>query len=132
MGFLTAMCIGALSSLIVTKVLDNFGEIGEFLKGQPVLTPINRTVLQNYTTAYTNAVTEKFIKKTVEEIYSSALKEASLRKEGYQHPFAPLLPIHVYPESSYLPAIIMKLEKLFPGCTVEMNERLGMYEIKWF
>jgi hypothetical protein len=132
MGFLTAMFIGALTSLIATKFVDNMSTIGEFLKGQPVLTPINRTVLQNYTTAYTNAVTEKFIKKTVEEIYSSALKEASLRKEGYQHPFAPLLPIHVYPESSYLPTIIMKLEKLFPGCTVEMNERLGMYEIKWF
>ena len=132
MGFLTAMLIGALTSLIATKFVDNMGEIGDFLKGEPILKPMNRTVLQNYTTTYTNAVTEKFIKKTVEEIYTSALKEASLRKMGYQHPFAPLLPIHVYPESSYLPNIIEKLEMLFPGCTVEMNERLGMYEIKWF
>lgn len=132
MGFLTAMFIGALTSLIATKFLDNMGEIGELFKGQPILKPMNRTVLQNYTTTYTNAVTEKFIKKTVEEIYGAALKEASLRKEGYQHPFAPLLPIHVYPESSYLPSIIEKLEKLFPECTVELNTRLGMYEIKWF
>lgn len=132
MGFLTAMLIGALSSLIITKFVDNMSEVGDLLKGQPILKPMNRSVLQNYTTVYTNAVTEKFIKKTVEEIYTAALKEASLRKEGYQHPFAPLLPIHVYPESTYLPNIITKLEKLFPECTVEMNQRLGMYEIKWF
>lgn len=132
MGFLTAMFIGALTSLIATKFVDNMSAIGEYLKGQPNLKPMNRTVLQNYTTTYTNAVTEKFIKKTVEEIYTAALKEASLRKEGYQHPFAPLLPIHVYPETTYLPTIIEKLEKLFPECTVEMNDRLGMYEIKWF
>ena len=125
------MVLVAFGGIMFSKILDRVDHVIDIIRS-PVLKPVNRTVLQNYTTSYTNSVTDKYIRKTVGEIYERALESAALRKEGYQHPFSPLLPIHVYPLHTYVPKIVKRLEKLFPECSVTMDDRLGMYVIQWF
>jgi len=130
-AILTSIIIGAISAALFTTVVNNAESVKDVMYSNNDLTPVNRSVLQNYTTVYTNRVTEKYIRQTVNVIYKATLHEAALRKSGYKHPFSPLLPIHVYPSSTYVPKIIAKLEKLFPDCQVEMNDNLGMYIIQW-
>jgi len=131
MPAITTMILAAIGGVMFSKMMDRFDHVIDIIRS-PVLKPVNRTVLQNYTTSYTNSVTEKYIKKTVSDIYENALTSAALRREGYQHPFSPLLPIHVYPQHTYVPKIVKRLEKLFPECSVTMDDRLGMYVIQWF
>jgi hypothetical protein len=127
----SALFLAFLSGVFVTNVINYGPTIVDVMYNHIDLKPVNRTVLQHYTTAHTNTITEKYIAQTVKDIYTAALRDAALRKDAYEHPFMPLLPIHVYPSTTYLPVILEKLESLFPDCTVSMNDRVGKFVITW-
>jgi hypothetical protein len=127
----SALALAFLGGVFVSNIINYGPTIVDVMYNHVDLKPVNRTVLQHYTTEHTNTITEKYIAQTVKAIYTAALRDAALRKDAYEHPFVPLLPIHVYPSTTYLPAILQKLESLFPDCTVTMNDRIGKFVITW-
>uniref|UniRef100_A0A6C0DSB1 Uncharacterized protein n=1 Tax=viral metagenome TaxID=1070528 RepID=A0A6C0DSB1_9ZZZZ len=131
MAILTTVALWFASAAMFTTVVNELRHAGDLI-GWREMKPVNRTVMQTYTTDYTQAETDRYITQTVREIYGGALAAAALRKEGYSHAFKPLLPIHVYPLATYVPKILEQLRGLFPECDIEMNRKLGVYVIKWF
>jgi len=131
MAILTTTILWLASVAVFSGVVNELKLAGDLI-GWREMKPVNRTILQTYTTDHTQAETDRYITQTVREIYGAALAAAALRKEGYSHPFNPLLPIHVYPPTTYVPKILERLRILFPECDIEMNQKLGIYVIKWF
>ena len=129
MAILTTLIMAAASAGVIYTAVNNFA--GDIIQSYSPLKPINRTILQSYTTDHTQAETKRYIATTVKTIYKGALEAAALRKEGYRYPFNPLLPIHTYPPSTYVPVIVERLKELFPECDIEINQRLGFYNIAW-
>ena len=131
MAILTTVALWLASVAMFSTVMNEVKHVGDFMTWRE-MKPVNRTIMQTYTTDYTQAETDRYITQTVREIYGAALAAAALRKAGYSHPFNPLLPIHVYPPSTYVPKILEQVRLLFPECDIEMNQKLGIYVIKWF
>lgn len=132
MYFLTVLVASIAATIGVQFLFEQNRSYYDSIYKHAELVPISRSVLQNFQMINRNTVVESHIVRTVEDIYLGVKNAAYTRNNGYHHKFNALQPIEKYSPSLYSQEIVRRLEKLFPGCDVELNTRIGMYGVYWY
>lgn len=83
------------------------------------LVPVSRAQLLNYPSLSKEIAVERFITNAVDGLYVDVLKNAATGKPGYWYKLSTYKGTIIVRKA--VPEIVIRVKKLFPGCTVETS-----------